>query len=37
MGEPTIPFRNDNPGSNLEVDNEPPHPGDTSTTDRDRS
>jgi hypothetical protein len=36
-GQQTIPFRTDYPGENLEVENEPPHPGDTSTTDRDRS
>jgi hypothetical protein len=36
-GQQTIPFRNDLPGENLEVDNEPPHPGDTSTTNRSES
>ncbi|HEY0069380.1 MAG TPA: hypothetical protein VGE04_05370, partial [Chloroflexia bacterium] len=36
-GQQTIPFSNDNPGDNLDVDNEPPHPGDTSTTDRSQT
>ncbi len=32
MGEPTIPFHADNnPDANNDVDNEPPHPGDTRT------
>jgi hypothetical protein len=36
-GQQTIPFRNDFPGENLETDNEPPHPGDTSTTNRSQT
>ncbi|MDQ3927563.1 MAG: hypothetical protein M3328_00290, partial [Chloroflexota bacterium] len=36
-GQQTIPFRNDYPGENSDTDNEPPHPGDTSTTDRSQT